>query len=115
MRWQRGRRSDHVEDRRGFHISRGAAGGGLGTIVLVLVALYFGIDPSIILDQSQVPSPGAHMPSSSAPYSASPEEERLADFVSVILADTEDTWHALFGDLGKTYREPTLVLFSGAV
>jgi predicted metalloprotease len=91
------------------------AGGGLGTIVLILVALYFGLDPSVIMDQSQVPSPGSGMPSSSAPYQASPAEERLADFVSVVLADTEDTWHALFRDMGKTYEEPTLVLFSGAV
>jgi predicted metalloprotease len=115
MRWERGRRSEHVEDRRGFHISPRAAGGGLGTIVLVLVALYFGLDPSIIMDQSQVPFPGPGVPPSSTPYSASPEEERLADFVSVVLADTEDTWHAVFRDMGKTYEEPTLVLFSGAV
>jgi predicted metalloprotease len=115
MRWESGRRSENVEDRRGFHVSRRAAGGGIGTLLLVLAALYFGIDPSIILDQSQVSLPGAGAPTQSAPYSASPEEKQLAEFVSVVLADTEDTWKALFRDMGKTYAEPKLVLFSEAV
>jgi predicted metalloprotease len=113
MRWEQGRRSENVEDRRGMRVSRGVAGGGIGTIILVLVALYFGVDPSIILDQNplQIPAP----PSQSAPYSGSPEENRLSEFVSVVLADTEDTWQGLFRSMGKTYEEPKLVLFSGAV
>ncbi len=115
MRWQDGRRSENVEDRRGGHFSRRVAGGGIGTILLVLVAMYFGIDPSIILNQSQLPIPGADAPISSEPYSASPEEKRLAEFVSVVLADTEDTWRALFRSMGQTYQEPKLVLFSGGV
>jgi len=115
MRWESGRKSENVEDRRGFHVSRGIAGGGIGTLLLVLAALYFGIDPSIILNQSQVSLPGAGEPTQSTPYSASPEEQRLAEFVSVVLGDTEDTWRALFRDMGKTYDEPKLVLFSEAV
>jgi len=115
MRWTSGRRSENVEDRRGFHVSRGVAGGGIGTIVLVLVALYFGVDPSVILNQTQMTVPGAGTPTQSAPYSASPEEKQLAEFVSVVLADIEDTWHALFRSMGKTYEEPGLVLFSGSV
>jgi predicted metalloprotease len=115
MRWQSGRRSENVEDRRGFRVSPRVAGGGIGTLLLVLAALYFGIDPSVILNQSEAPLPGAGAPSQSAPYSASPGEKQLADFVSVVLADTEDTWHALFRDMGRTYEEPTLVLFSEAV
>lgn len=115
MRWESGRRSENVEDRRGFRVSPGIAGGGIGTLLLVLAALYFGIDPSIILDQSQVSLPGAGAPTQSAPYSVSPEEKRLAEFVSVVLADTEDTWQALFRSMGKTYEEPKLVLFNGAV
>jgi predicted metalloprotease len=59
--------------------------------------------------------PGAGTPTQSVPYSASPEEKRLAEFVSVVLADTEDTWHSLFRGMGKTYEEPKLVLFSGSV
>ena len=115
MRWQTGRRSENVEDQRGGHVSRRVAGGGIGTLLLVIVALYFGIDPSIILNQSQSPIPGAGAPTQSEPYSASPEENRLAEFVSVVLADTEDTWQALFRGMGQTYQEPKLVLFSGSV
>ena len=113
MRWEQGRRSENVEDRRGMRVSRGVAGGGIGTIILVLVALYFGVDPSIILNQNPLQTP--EPPSQSAPYSGSPEENRLAEFVAVVLADTEDTWKGLFRSMGKTYEEPKLVLFSGAV
>jgi hypothetical protein len=115
MRWESGRQSENVEDRRGVHVSRRVVGGGIGTILLVLVALYFGVDPSIILNQGQTPIPDAGTPTQAAPYSASPEEKRLAEFVSVVLADTEDTWQALFRNMGKTYEEPKLVLFSQAV
>ena len=115
MRWQSGRRSENVEDRRGFHVSRRVAGGGIGTLLLVLIALYFGVDPSIIVNQSQTPLPGAGTPGPSAPYSASPEEKQMAEFISVVLADTEDTWRAVFAEAGTTYQEPKLVLFSEAV
>lgn len=115
MRWESGRRSENVEDRRGFHVSRRAAGGGIGTIVLVLVALYFGVDPSVFLTVDQTPIPGSGTPTRSAPYTASPQEQRLAEFVSVVLGDTEDTWNALFRSMGKSYEEPKLVLFSGSV
>jgi len=115
MRWTGGRRSENVEDRRGFHVSRRAAGGGLGTLVLVLVALYLGVDPSVIFDQTQMTLPNSSTTTQSSPYSASPEEQRLAEFVSVVLADTEDTWNALFHSMGKAYEEPRLVLFTGSV
>jgi len=115
MRWEEGRRSENVEDRRGSPVGRRIVGGGIGTLLLVLVAMYFGIDPSIVMNQPQAPIPGAGVPTQSEPYSASPEEKRLAEFVSVVLADTEDTWNALFRSMGQAYQEPTLVLFSGAV
>jgi len=113
MRWQSGRRSSNVEDRRGMRIPGGAVGGGLGTIVMVLLALYFGMDPSVILDQTtQVET---RVPYDTQPGARSSENDPLADFVSVILGDTEDTWHQLFRGLGRNYEEPSLVLFSGAV
>jgi hypothetical protein len=115
MRWEDGRRSDNVEDRRGSPAGRRVVGGGIGTLLLILVAMYFGIDPSIVINQSQAPLPGAGAPAQSEPYSASPEEMRLAEFVSVVLADTEDIWQALFREMGQSYEEPKLVLFSGAV
>ena len=113
MRWQSGRRSRNIEDRRGSRVSRRMVGGGLGTLVIVLIALYFGIDPSMIINQSVQQS--GQIVSTSQQHSSSPAESRLAEFVSVVLADTEDTWHELFRRMNKTYREPTLVLFSGAV
>ena len=112
MRWREGRQSDNVEDRRGMTVSKGMMGGGIGTILLVLVALYFGVDPSIILNQLPTTgSPPAVEQSAGKP--AGQDEE--ARFVSVVLADTEDTWREIFRQGGQTYREPKLVLFSGAV
>lgn len=113
MRWRTGRRSDNIEDRRGIRISRKAAGGGIGIIVVALIAMYFGVDPTIFLDQQGPTSSSVSTYTTSNPKT--PAETRLADFVSVVLADTEDTWHVLFNQMGKTYEEPRLVLFSGAV
>lgn len=111
MRWRTGRRSSNIEDRRGIRISRaGLAGGGLGTIVLALIAMYFGVDPRVVMQTS----PSSSTVTSSQPVP--PEQQELAEFVSVVLADTEDTWHALFRDRDAGgYQEPRLVLFSGAV
>jgi predicted metalloprotease len=113
MRWRNGRRSSNIEDRRSVRISRKAAGGGIGIIVVALIALYFGVDPTIFLSQQSPTSSSVSTYTTSKPIS--PAENQLADFVSVVLADTEDTWRVLFNKMGKTYREPTLVLFSGAV
>ncbi len=113
MRWERGRRSDNIEDRRGMRVGgKGLVGGGIGTIVLVLVALYFGVDPSVVLNQAGGLAPQT---TEQQPATFSPEEERLKEFMSVVLADTEDVWGALFQRSGQTYQQPQLVLFSGAV
>lgn len=110
MRWRTGRRSSNVEDRRGMRVSRaGLAGGGIGTIVIALIAMYFGVDPRIVMQNS----PTESTVTSSQPVL--PEQQELADFVSVVLADTEDTWHQLFRDMNGEYQEPRLILFSGAV
>ena len=114
MRWQMGRRSDNVEDQRGMPVGRGAVvGGGIGTVVLVLLALWFGVDPSVVL---QGVEPGDSRSAPSVPQKRAPAgDEPLRDFVSVILADTEDTWSELFRQMGRQYQPPHLVLFSGAV
>jgi predicted metalloprotease len=113
MRWQMGRRSDNIEDRRGMPVGRGAAvGGGIGTLVLVLLALWFGVDPSVVL---QGADPGDPRPAPSVQQGAPGRDDQLRDFVSVVLADTEDTWRELFRQMGRQYEEPRLVLFSGAV
>ena len=96
-----------------MRVARRAGGGGIGVIVLALVAMYFGVDPSVILNQ------GGNMlgepTQQTGSYQPSPEEERLVQFVSVVLADTEDTWQGLFQELNGKYQEPKLVLFSGKV
>ncbi|MBW4563342.1 MAG: neutral zinc metallopeptidase [Mojavia pulchra JT2-VF2] len=113
MRWEFGRRSTNVEDRRGTRLSAPVVGGGIGAVILSLVVALLGGDPSVIWEQGQAPS--------DRPYSQSPQtqrsagDDRMADFVSVVLADTEDTWRSLFQQRGQTYAEPTLVLYSDAV
>ena len=114
MRWQMGRRSDNIEDQRGAPVGRGAAvGGGIGTLVLVLLAMYFGVDPSVILQSTD---PGGPTPAPRVQQQQrAAGDDQLKDFVSVILADTEDTWGELFQRMGREYQRPHLVLFSGAV
>jgi predicted metalloprotease len=107
-----GRRSDNVEDRRGTGFGKKAAGGGLGTIVLVLVAMYFGVDPAIVTQLTGLTGGGSVQQAQRTP---SAEENKEADFVSAVLADTEDTWGAIFQEKGGRYQQPKLVLFSGMV
>jgi uncharacterized protein len=115
MRWQGGRRSDNVEDRRGMRIGgKGLAVGGLGTIAIVLIAMFLGVDPGVVLNQIAVGPPAAEEQQAD-PASRSPEENRLAEFSSVVLADTEDVWDEVFRQAGSQYQLPKMVLFSGAV
>jgi len=112
MRWRKGRRSSHIEDRRGVRVRRRAFKGGIGTIVMVLAVSYFlGIDPSVIFQMQQ----GAVTSTTASSRQPTVAEEQMADFVSVVLADTEDTWKTIFKDAGLYYQKPTLVLFTGQV
>ncbi|HEY7638726.1 MAG TPA: neutral zinc metallopeptidase [Steroidobacteraceae bacterium] len=110
MRWEGRRQSQNIEDRRGMRFGR-AGGIGLGTIVLALVAAYFGIDPRVVLQGTQ-PVEQQGEPGN---YQETPEEAQQRKFVAFVLADTEDAWTQLFAAAGRTYEKPTLVLFSGAV
>ena len=112
MFWRGGRQSENIEDRRGIRVSRGLAGGGIGTIILALVAWYFGFDPTIILNQGTQTNSTSVTPSLNG--QPGKQDNELADFVSVVLADTEDVWHGIFRQMGRTYQEPTLVLFTDA-
>ena len=108
MRWKGRRQSANVEDRR--HLgAKGVVGGGIGTVVLLLVVYLLGGDPRQVAEMVQ---PGG---SSAAPQQRSAEEEELAQFVSVVLAETEDVWGELFRKAGKSYSLPKLVLYSGTV
>jgi len=111
MRWEDEERSENVEDRRGMPASRGVIGGGIGTIFIVLLALYLGVDPSTILQS--VPETGS--PPATTQQQQVDGKDPMVDFVAVVLADTEKTWHGLFRQYGGTYEEPKLVLFTGAV
>ena len=114
MRWKGGRRSRNIEDRRGLPMGRGAAiGGGGGCFLLILVVVYLmlGGDPVQLIEEMPMES----VPSASTSTGAPPGQEELVDFVSVVLADTEDTWNPIFASIGRQYEEPKLVLFSGQV
>ncbi|NOQ46996.1 MAG: flagellar biosynthesis protein FlgM [Desulfobulbaceae bacterium] len=115
MRWKDGRRSTNVEDRRGRRIPGGVKGGGIGILLLALIGMYFGIDPSLILNVGDAVQSNRPASQSSEPYQATPEEQEQAEFISVVLADTEDVWNQVFRENGRTYQVPNLVLFSGAV
>ena len=113
MRWQGRRQSDNVEDQRGRGGRGLKIGGGIGGIGIVIAILYFllGGNPSDITQQLQVDQP----------YSAGPEEplsakdQEMGAFVRTVLASIEDVWQTQFQQLGKTYQDPKLVLFSGRV
>lgn len=110
MRWRGERQSSNIEDRRGIG-PKVAVGGGIGTIVIIILALLFGADPRQFLEQ--VPSSPPSEVQSSRPVNN--EEEELKQFVSVVLAKSEDVWHDVFRQNGRQYREPTLVLFTDQV
>ena len=110
MRWRDQRQSTNIEDRRG---SRGgmAVGGGIGTIIIALVAYFLGIDPGSLPEQIPQPSStGAQQGPG-----VDPAQDSVAQFVAVVLAGTEDVWRQILQEQGQQYREPTLVLFTDQV
>nr|WP_207539277.1 neutral zinc metallopeptidase [Sabulicella rubraurantiaca] len=114
MRMDDERESQHIEDRRGggFSMGRGGiAGGGIGVLVVAVLAMFMGVDPGVILSQLD----GGAPPSRQAPAERPPAEDAHARFVSRVLASTEDVWTAEFRRSGREYEAPRLVLFSGAV
>ena len=115
MRWQQGRRSTRVEDRRRRGVSRPmvVGGGGCGGLLLFLVlGMLLGFDPFQLL--MMAPS-GGGIDTAPPAGALPPGQDQMADFVSVVLGDTEDTWNAVFAEYGKSYPEPVLTLFDGAV
>ncbi|NLF67600.1 MAG: zinc metallopeptidase [Candidatus Anammoximicrobium sp.] len=116
MRWQGRRQSDNVEDRRGLPGRRLAVGGGLGTMVLVLVVMFLGGDPQALLQQMQPPAGGPAADQAAGPQQVDPAQQPLREFVAVVLADIEDVWNDLFQQqVGEKYREPKLVLYTDQV
>lgn len=112
MRWQGRRQSDNVEDRRGVSGRGLAVGGGLGGLVLVVLYFLLGGNPSDITQNVQV---GDQTSSGTAGATLSAHDKEMGQFVSSVLASIEDVWRARFQEMGKTYVEPKLVLFSGQI
>lgn len=109
MRWKGLRESQNVEDRRGMSPKGAMVGGGLGVVVIALIVMALGGDPSKLLggiEQTGQPQ---------QPYQETPEEKERVEFVSRVLGDTEDTWTSIFEQSGKRYELPKLILFSGQV
>lgn len=111
MRLDDSRESDNVEDRRASGPRIGGRGTiGIGTIVLALVAMYFGVDPSVVLQMAEGPPAQQQQ----GPAARPPANDPQARFVSKVLGETEDTWSAIFQkDLNRQYVPPKLVLFRG--
>jgi uncharacterized protein len=110
MKWEQGEESSNIEDRRRMSGGGIAIGGGLTGIIVLVLALVFGVDPRTLLEQSS-PEPSAGYETR---READPAEEAMKRFSAVVLKDTEDVWNKLMPEkLGKRYVEPTLVLFSG--
>jgi predicted metalloprotease len=107
MRLGNERESSNVEDRRGMRFRRG--GLGIGGLVVLLIGAYFGVDLSPVVQQS------GPVQQEQVPYQESAEEAQARVLVSKVLADTEDTWGAIFARSGRTYEVPTLVLFNEGV
>jgi len=111
MRWEGRRESENVNDRRRMSPAMVGGGGGMITLVVLAIAYFMGADPrqlmQMLAQQGQQPA--------AVQQARSPEEDRVAKFVGVVLADTEDVWNDLFPKLvGKPYQEPELDLFTGA-
>jgi len=119
MRWRTGRRSENVEDRRGARAGLGGGGlrlGGGTLLVLVLGAWLLGVNPLEILSLLAGGGGALERPAEErAPVEAGAPPDEGADFVSVVLGDTEDTWTELFAREGARYEVPKLVLFTGVV
>ncbi len=116
MRWEDQRRSQNVEDRRGMRVPGGMAGGGIGTIVIVLIISWLtGANPLMLFQVADGLSGGGQQAPVQPGPTGAPSNDPQAEFAAVVLADTEDTWGRVFQQGGERYSPPTLVLFNDAV
>jgi len=112
MRWRGRRESANIEDRRGLSLGGGAGLGCGGLVLLLIISFITGVNPLELLNQVQEPQTGGY---SETERTAPEQNDEMSQFVRVVLADTEDTWNAIFQQMGRRYEEPTLVLFSDDV
>jgi uncharacterized protein len=109
MLWQGQRESENVEDARGSGGGRLVMGGGIGTVVLVVLYLLLGGDPQALFNSQQAQLP------QSAQYDSQAPRDEASKFVAVVLADTEDAWNEVFRQMSRQYQEPRLVLFTDLI
>lgn len=114
MRWSGRRQSGNMEDRRGMSGGKIAAGGGVIGVIILLISMFTGGDAGGILNGIQEQLPGG-LGGQTEQRELTAEEKQMGDFVATVLADTEDVWHKIFEQNGRTYEEPKLVLFTDAV
>jgi predicted metalloprotease len=114
MRWKDRKKSSHIEDRRGKSVGgKTLVGGGVGGIVILLIFTFLsGGDFGDFLNSAVSQQDGT---GTTVPYQETETDKERADFISVVLKDTEDVWINIFQDYGYQYEEPTLVLFTGSV
>ncbi len=112
MKWRNRRASSNVDDRRRTRVTGAVKGGGMLTIAAVLAAMYFGIDPQMAVQMTKGLGGGGQQTST---YQPSAAEDELAQFIKVVLADTEDVWNQIFKQNGHRYQEPIMVMFTGKV
>lgn len=110
MKWEKFRRSDNVEDRRGSRGGRSLVGGGLGGVLLLLVAWYFGLDPQWLMQGANELAPRA----ANEGERLNPGSDASAELIAHVLGDTEEVWAALFAAQGGQYPPPRLILFREA-
>lgn len=108
MKWQGRQGSGNIEDRRGMSGGQMAIGGGIGGIVILLIVMLLGGDPTQLLNSLKSDQDTTQVATSA-------EEDQMAQFVSVVLKDTETVWGKIFEQSGTTYTQPKLVLFRGQV
>jgi uncharacterized protein len=111
MRWESGRRSTNIEDRRGIGGAGMIGGGGIGMLILVLIISFITGQNPLELLQQMPQSAEETAPAGGAP----PANDPQAQMVSAVLGDTEDTWQQIFAQNGSSYEDPVLVLFDGSV
>jgi predicted metalloprotease len=109
MDWKGRRKSTNVEDRRGVSSGK-MVGGGIGTIIIIIIVALLGGNPSDVIENLQPAAPGIE-----ESYEGTAQEEEMVAFVSVVLAETETVWEELFNNEGWTYKYPNLVIYSGRV
>ncbi|HAE42016.1 MAG TPA: metalloprotease [Clostridiales bacterium] len=109
MDWKGRRKSTNVEDRRGGNSGK-MVGGGIGTIIIIIIVALLGGNPTDLIENLQPAAPGIE-----ESYEGTAEEEEMVEFVSVVLAETENVWVELFREQGWTYKYPNLVIYSGRV